>query len=399
MRTITLLGLAFLGWVGCSSAAADKGDYFAPGAGAGDTGVGDTGAGTSAGAGAGDTGSGLDVPGTGSSGGTATGTATGTSSSSGSSSSGSSGGAFDAGLPPPNLLTAGVWDDSLNYDFFGKYIASHQGIAGDPGFTTGDYDGSLAMFAQRAPHAVVDAALVIDTTGSMADELSYLTSEFASISAAVSADYPGAEQRWALVVYRDTPDTDPGDEYVVRSFDFTSDLAAFAATVGAQTANNGGDYPESPEKGLDALPQLSWRTGASVAKIAFWVGDAPHHDYRAAAMKQAILDVRGAGVHLYPVSASGTDDLLELTMRSAAEMTGGRYLFLTDDSGIGDTHKIPEIPCYFVTKLSKALVRVVSMELAGDYIGPDPADVIRTSGDPSPDGTCQTQDGQTVHIF
>jgi hypothetical protein len=116
-------------------------------------------------------------------------------------------------------------------------------------------------------------------------------------------------------------------------------------------------------------------------------------------MKQAITKAHTAGIHLYPVSASGTDDLLELTMRSAAQVTGGRYLFLTDDSGVGDPHKIPEIPCYFVTKLSRALVRVVSMELSGSYAGPDPADVIRTSGDPAADGTCQTQDGQTVHVF
>jgi len=44
-------------------------------------------------------------------------------------------------------------------------------------------------------------------------------------------------------------------------------------------------------------------------------------------------------------------------MRSAAEITGGRYLFLTDDSGVGGPHKTPEIPCYFVTKLARALVR------------------------------------------
>jgi hypothetical protein len=116
-------------------------------------------------------------------------------------------------------------------------------------------------------------------------------------------------------------------------------------------------------------------------------------------MKQSILDAKTAGIHVYPVSASGTDDLLELTMRSAAEMTGGRYLFLTDDSGVGGPHKIPEIPCYFVTKLSRALVRVVSMELSGTYIGPDPADIIRTAGNPSLNGMCTTEDGQTVQIF
>jgi hypothetical protein len=294
------------------------------------------------------------------------------------------------------ILTAGMWDDNLNYDFFGHYLAGHTTLAGNPGFATSDYDTSHSAVAQRTGKTVVDAALVLDTTGSMGDELSYLTAEFANVWNAIAARYPGANQRWALVLYRDTPDTDPGDDYVVRKFDFMTSAQDFATVLGQQTAANGGDYPESPERGLEQVPMLSWRTDPSVAKIAFWVGDAPQHDYRAAEMKQAILGVRSAGVHVYPVSASGTNDLLELTMRSAAQLTGGRYLFLTDDSGVGDPHKVPEIPCYTVTKLEKALVRGVGMELTGGFEPPAAADVIRVVGTPSANGTCTTQDGQTV---
>ncbi len=320
-----------------------------------------------------------------------------------SSGGGSSGGSYDAGpsLASPGVLTAGVWDDGLNYPFFSSYLAAHAGIAGDPGFTISDYDASHTEFSQRGAHTVIDAALVFDTTGSMADELSYLTAEFAAISGAIRAKFPNSDQRWALVVYRDTPDTDPGDAYVMQYFDFTSDLQAFAAKVGAQTAANGGDTPESPELGLGALPMLSWRTDPSVAKVAFWVADAPQHTYRAAQMKQAISAVHQAGVHVYPVSGSGTDDLLEFTMRTTAEITGGRYMFLTNDSGVGGPHKVPEIPCYYVTLLEKALVRVASMELSGTYAGPDPADVIRVSGSAAPDGTCAVGDdaGTLVQIF
>ncbi len=59
---------------------------------------------------------------------------------------------------------------------------------------------------------------------------------------------------------------------------------------------------------------------------------------------------RSLDVHIYPVASSGVDELTELTMRSAAQLTGGRYLFLTDDSGVGGAHMEPSIPCYFVTK-------------------------------------------------
>jgi hypothetical protein len=289
-----------------------------------------------------------------------------------------------------------MWDDNLNYDFFGAYLTAHAQIAGDPAFSKADYDDSHQTCTKRAPHPAIDAALVLDTTGSMSDELSYLTAEFANIWGTIGAKFPNVTQRWALVVYRDTPDTDPGDEYVVRSFDFTTSAQTFAATLGQQTADNGGDYPESPELGLEQLKQLTWRADPSVAKVAFWVGDAPHHDQKAAAMKQAILGVRAASIRMYPVSASGTDELLERTMRAAAELTGGRYLFLTDDSGVGDPHKAPEIPCYTVTKLKTALVRAASMELSGTDSPPDTADVVRTVGSPTAAGACTTQDGQHV---
>jgi hypothetical protein len=347
------------------------------------------------------------VSGGGSGGGTAVGPGT-PSATPGSSTSGGGGtpstglpGAADAGPPAgaAGVLTAGIWDDALNYDFFSAYLAAHPQVPGDPGFLTSDYAAARSTSEQRSPHALVDVAVVMDTTGSMGDEIAYLTAEFAGISGAIATAFPGAAQRWALVVYRDTPDTDPGDDYVVKSFDFTSDMSAFATTVGGQTAANGGDYPESPELGLAALEKLTWRAGSSVAKLAFWVADAPHHAERGAAMKQAIVQAQGAGIHLYPVSASGTDELLELTMRSAAEISGGRYLFLTDDSGVGDPHKVPEIPCYFVTRLERAIVRVVGMELSGTYAGPNPADVLRASGSPSANGTCAVDDGGTVQIY
>jgi hypothetical protein len=308
-------------------------------------------------------------------------------------------GGAGASQPAPGVLTAGMWDDNLNYGFFGRYRAVHTQISGDPGFLAPEYNAANAAVAQRPALSTVDAAIVIDTTGSMGDEIAYLKAEFANIAGAVAMRFPSSAQRWALIVYRDTPDYDPNDAYIVNTYDFTADMQAFQSLVGMQSAANGGDYPESPELGLGQLPKLSWRAGSGTAKLAFWVGDAPHHDERAAAMKKAIVDTQAAGIRIYPVSASGTNDLLELTMRSAAQITGGRYTFLTDDSGVGDPHKAPEIPCYYVTHLRAALLRAIGMELGGAYVGPDGADVVRVSGSPTADGTCTTWDGQEVRIF
>ena len=127
----------------------------------------------------------------------------------------------------------------------------------------------------------------------------------------------------------------------------------------------------------------------------FWVADAPHHVGKEAVLADAVHGAQKLGVHIYPVAASGADALLEHTMRSSAQLTGGRYLFLTDDSGIGDAHKEPEIPCYFVTKLDHAIERMVDIEMSGIYHEPSAAEILRTGGDPKK-GQCQV--GSDVYV-
>jgi len=109
--------------------------------------------------------------------------------------------------------------------------------------------------------------------------------------------------------------------------------------------------------------------------------------------------LRDQNVHLYPIAASGADDLTEYEMRSAAVMTGGRYVFLTDDSGVGGGHAEPHIPCYAVTRLDRAIVRVLETEVSGAPIPVAREDVLRTTGNPRPDGTCKLASGELVAAF
>jgi hypothetical protein len=318
----------------------------------------------------------------------------------------SDGAAYDVpGLPPPvgpggnglqpGTLTAGAWDDSQNLERFLEYkseLESNQ-VAGMPLFEEEAHRDAAARAAQPLAHTTLDIALVIDTTGSMGDELAYLQTEFDALSSAIEAQYPQAEQRWALVLYRDE-----GDEYVTRTFDFEAAGAAFRDRLGAQSAGGGGDYPEAPDAALAAMNQLSWRSDPTTARLAFWVGDAPHHIDRAGALAAAVEVAASQDVHLYPVASSGVDELTEYAMRSAAQLTLGRYLFLTDDSGVGGEHKEPTIPCYFVTRLDAAIVRMVDIEMSGVYHEPAAAEVIRSGGDPA-DGACRLESGQTVLVF
>ena len=78
----------------------------------------------------------------------------------------------------------------------------------------------------------------------------------------------------------------------------------------------------------------------------------------------------------------------EYLMRQASVATGGRYLFLTDDSGVGIAHAEPTIACYQVTKLSRLLTRVLMTELSGRRQEAGESEVIREVGSYS-GGVCR----------
>ncbi len=291
------------------------------------------------------------------------------------------------------LLTAGTWDDNRNFDVFKKFLGSMEGQTKRGALNFSEAERTAARDkanAPRGPSQEADIALVLDTTGSMGDELSYLQTEFDAIAATLHEKVPQVTPRWSLVLYKDK-----GDTYLTRSFKFTSDTATFRTQLRAQAAGGGGDIPEAVVDGLGETEKLDWRKDASVAKMAFWVADAPAHPGQELQLTTAIRNVRDMGVHVYPVGASGVSDTAEYQMRAAAQITGGRYLFLTDDSGVGNTHKEPRIPCYQVTKLDRAIVRMVKIEVTGQYSAPEPSEVLRSVGNPK-DGRCETQGGPTI---
>lgn len=294
-------------------------------------------------------------------------------------------------------MTAGTWDDNLNFDRFMSFRARQNDGDGQSQalpFSERELRASHREFAQRGGRKeVLDIALVIDTTGSMGDEIAYLQSEFTAISQTIQRRFPNSEQRWALVLYRDH-----GDDYVARWFDFRSDAEDFRSKLAQQDAGGGGDFPEAPDRALEIMNRLSWRSGNGVARLAFWIADAPHHAENGSSFVNAVRGAHELGVHVYPVASSGIDDFTELTMRTAAQVTGGRYIFLTDDSGIGNSHAEPSIPCYFVTRLDAAIFRMVDVEMSGVYREPSEQEVIRASGSPN-DGTCELAGGQHVRCF
>ena len=208
----------------------------------------------------------------------------------------------------------------------------------------------------------------------MGDELRYLTTEFRSIVARVERAYPGVDLRFGLVAYRDQ-----GDQFVVQRHDFTRSADEMQRRLSDLHAAGGGDYPEAMDEALEAALALDWRTGTA-ARLAFLVADAPPHDDRVGRTMDAVREARARGLRLYPVAASGVADQAEYVMRAAAVLTQARHLFLTDDSGVGNSHAEPKIPCYDVTALDALLARVIESELSGRRIEAGADEIIRSVG-------------------
>ncbi|MEZ6111822.1 MAG: VWA domain-containing protein [Pirellulaceae bacterium] len=232
---------------------------------------------------------------------------------------------------------------------------------------------------EHAAPKQLDLALVIDTTGSMGDELEYLKVEIDSISAAIARMFPEVDQRYAVILYRDE-----GDEYVTRAFDFTDSLLTFRETLAEQSANGGGDYPEAMHLALEQAADLSWRE-RNTARVMFLVGDAPPHDQHAARAMSAAQRLREQGVRAYPIAGSGVAWQAEFIMRATSFLTMGQYLFLTDHSGVGNPHAKPHVPEYQVERLDRLMIRMIASELAGKRLAP--AEVIAIErGDDSESG-------------
>jgi len=233
---------------------------------------------------------------------------------------------------------------------------------------------TLPKIVAKKPKAL-DIMLVIDTTGSMSDELRYLTTELRDIIGAVQNRHSKQIAiRFGLVVYRDQ-----GDEYVVRFFKFTDSLNQMQTQLSQQQATGGGDYPEAMEQALATAVNAKWRDG-NTARLLFLVADAPPHNQNLAAMLKPIRTARQKGIRLYSLAASGVANTAEFMMRSASVLTQARYLFLTDDSGVGNPHAEPRVACYIVTRLDQLMSRVIASELAGKRIEPTDSDIIRKVG-------------------
>jgi uncharacterized protein YegL len=183
------------------------------------------------------------------------------------------------------------------------------------------------QFASNTDQRVkLDVLFLLDTTGSMGDELAQLQDNILSISGQLGK-LPGTpDVHYGMVAYRDR-----GDEYITKIFPFTTDVQKFQTDLKSLSAGGGGDEPESLNAGLhDAIHGVDWR-GDDTIKLIFLVSDAPPHldypddfDY-AVEMQQAAAQ----GIKIYSLAASGLNPQGEYIFRQLAEYTMGHFIFIT----------------------------------------------------------------------
>jgi hypothetical protein len=215
---------------------------------------------------------------------------------------------------------------------------------------------------QRVP---LDLAFVLDTTGSMGDEIEHLKKTLEYINFQISNLTPAPDVRFGMVLYRDR-----GDAYVTQVVPFTTDLKQFRWQLGQVTAGGGGDTPEDVQEGLhQAMTGLKWRPEG--AKLAFLIGDAPPHlDYgQTYTYLQAMRDAAAKAIKITTIGCSGLDVKGELVWRQLAQYTMAPYVFLTrgekgDSEGSFSTVSHHVGSNWVAENLDAIVIRMVKVELA-----------------------------------
>ncbi|MBN2880336.1 MAG: VWA domain-containing protein [Clostridia bacterium] len=254
-----------------------------------------------------------------------------------------------------------LFDSDIEHDF--TLTVSYQGKVVTQQLNDIDKDQMIDIVLEATAERSneVDIMFMIDTTGSMSDELTYIQSELTYIIEEVQdANENNLDIRVSTNFYRDTE-----DEYVCRTFEFTDNINKAIRQINDQYADGGGDYPEAVEKALyEGISNHEWNDKAR-ARIMFLILDAPPHlnSEVLQIVAEQTIEAAKLGIKIIPVASSGVDKSSEFFLRFLDVSTNGTYVFLTNDSGIGNEHIEPTIGQYDVEYLNELLIRLINEEI------------------------------------
>lgn len=202
----------------------------------------------------------------------------------------------------------------------------------------------------------VEISFIVDATGSMGDELEFLKADLQDVIETVENEDSKIDIFTSTVFYRDE-----GDDYVVKKSEFTGVLENTINFINQQSANGGGDFPEAVHSALNSgINELQWSNNART-RIAFLILDAPPH-YTIEVKESIHNSIKNAaqkGIKVIPITASGIDKNTEFLMRYMAIATNGTYVFITNDSGIGNDHLEASVGEYQVEFLNDLMIRLI----------------------------------------
>lgn len=175
----------------------------------------------------------------------------------------------------------------------------------------------------------VDVAFIVDTTGSMGDEIEVVKQKMREIASEVARGNPAPAVRFAIVEYRDR-----GDAYVTKISDFTYDVVELHGVINGIYAGGGGDTPESVYRALDdGLNELDWDDDDEITKLVFLIGDAGPHEYddEYYDIEDAVDDANDLGASIFAIGCSGLDQDYGATeaFKQVAYETNGSFEYLS----------------------------------------------------------------------
>ncbi len=174
-------------------------------------------------------------------------------------------------------------------------------------------------------HIPLDLLFILDTTGSMGEEIERLKSTIELINLNLSALNIKPALRFGMVLYRDQ-----SDDYVTKAIPFTSDLDAFRTELQKVSADGGGDTPEDLQSALEvSLHKMKWNSDG--LRLAFIITDATlHMDYgQQFTYADAARKAKANAIKMFSVGTGGLNISGEYVLRQIAQYTYGKYIFLT----------------------------------------------------------------------
>ncbi len=194
-----------------------------------------------------------------------------------------------------------------------------------PRFGERNVELKIGLQRQAYNEVPLDILFILDTTGSMGEEIKRLIATIDIIHLNLNSISSKPKIRFGLVLYRDK-----NDDYVTKVIPLTDDLEYFREELNKVSANGGGDGPEDLQSALEkAMHAIDWNDNG--LRLGFIITDAPPHlDYgQEYTYIDAANEAKECGIKLFSVGTGGLNISGEYVLRQISQFTYSKYIFLT----------------------------------------------------------------------